>query len=118
VARLGLTKAIDAGAELWFRRALLALARARAVQGDAERSSVLLGASERNAFALELDPEAVRKAEDRRREILGPEDYERAKERGHGLDHESLIELVSRSTDVAGPPASAGVSSCSGAVPS
>ena len=115
---LDVTKALDAGVELWFRRALLALARGHAVQGDAERASVLLGASERNAFALELDPEAVRKAENRCREILGPEDHERAKERGRGLDYESLIDLVSRSADVAGPPASRGVSSSSGAVPS
>jgi non-specific serine/threonine protein kinase len=94
VARLGMTRALDAGVELWFRRALLALARVHAARGSAELAATLLGASGRNAFGTELDAGPIAFVENLCRSKLGDREFALARERGRGLSHAQLLDLV------------------------
>lgn len=93
-ASRALRVALRAGHENWFRMALRHLAGTAAVRGRLEVAAALLGASSRNMPSWGLDPAVYGPLEERCREGLGPDRFERLAERGAGLTHDHLIDMV------------------------
>jgi predicted ATPase/DNA-binding SARP family transcriptional activator len=89
-----LSSALNAGLDNWFRMALRDLARTTAASGRLEDAAVLLGGARRNMPAYGFDPAIWGPIEERCREGLGPGRFERLAERGAGLTHDELIDLV------------------------
>jgi tetratricopeptide (TPR) repeat protein len=94
LARRGMIRALDTGVEMWFRRALQALAQVHARRGSAERAAQLLGASRRNAYAFEVDPAVAELIETHCRENLDEQTFVRANERGYDMSYEQILELA------------------------
>lgn len=93
-AQSGLVRALDSGVEIWFRRALRALAHINARRGDALRGAQLLGASRRNAHLYEPDPAFDELTERLCRAHLDADSFVLAAEQGHQMNHEQLLALA------------------------
>ena len=87
--------ALSAGLENWFRMAVRDLARITAARGGMEDAALLLGASRRNMPSYGLDPTIYGPLEEWCRAALGGDRFERNVERGFGLTHDELIDMVS-----------------------
>lgn len=89
-----LSVALNAGLENWFRMALRDLAGTTAARGALEEAAVLLGAARRNLPAWGFDPEMWAPIEERCREGLGLDRFDRLSDEGFRLDHEEAIDRV------------------------
>jgi non-specific serine/threonine protein kinase len=90
----GLGIALKAGLDNWFRMALRDIACIAVARGEIEDAALLLGASRRNMPAYGLDPTIYGPLEERCRERLGPDRLAQLAERGAGLTHDELIDVV------------------------
>jgi predicted ATPase/DNA-binding SARP family transcriptional activator len=86
--------ALDAGLEIWFRQALRELARVAAAGDRYGDAALLLAASHRNAPAYALDPAIYRPLEERCRDALGDDEFDRLAARGEALSHDELMTLA------------------------
>ena len=89
--------ALDAGLEIWFRQALRELARIAAADDRYDDAALLLAASRHNAPAYALDPTIYGPLEERCRDALGDDEFERLAARGEALSHNELMTLASAS---------------------
>ncbi len=104
MARRGMIRSLDAGVEMWFRRALHSLAQVQARCGAAELAAQLLGASRRNAYGFEVDPAVTELIEERCRADLDEQAFQRAVERGYDMNHEQVLELAQQPGPFDRPP--------------
>jgi predicted ATPase/DNA-binding SARP family transcriptional activator len=93
-ASRGLSVALRAGLENWFRMALRQLAVNAAGRGRLGQAALFLGASRRNMPAYGLDPAIYAPLEERCRAGLGGDRFEELAERGWAMGHEELMGLV------------------------
>ena len=74
--------------------ALRDLAGTTAARGALEEAAVLLGAARRHLPAYGFDPEIWAPIEERCREGLGPDRFQRLTDQGFGLSHDEAIDRV------------------------
>jgi predicted ATPase/DNA-binding SARP family transcriptional activator len=89
--------ALDAGLEIWFRQALRELARIAAGDDRYSDAALLLSASRRNNPAYGLDSAIYGPLEERCRDALGDDEFERLAARGEALSHDELINFAGAS---------------------
>jgi hypothetical protein len=92
--RRGLRVALDGGLGHWFRIALRELARAAARRASWEEAATFLVASRQDMPAPTLEPAVYGPLEERCREALGDERFERLAARGAALTHDQLVDLA------------------------
>jgi hypothetical protein len=107
-ATRALSVALRAGLENWFRMALRDLAGTAAARGALEDAAVLLGAARLNLPAYGFDPAIWDPIEERCREGLGPDRFERLAAEGFGLAHDEVIDRVHTAGTVFGRVARSG----------
>jgi tetratricopeptide (TPR) repeat protein len=86
--------ALDAGLEIWFRQALRELARVAATRERYNEAALLLAASRRNNPAYGLDSAIYGPLEERCRDALGDDEFDRLAARGEALSHDELMNLA------------------------
>ena len=86
--------ALDAGLEIWFRQALRELACTAADDDRCGDAALLLGASRRNNPYYGLDSAMHGPSEERCRNALGDDEFERLAARGEALSHDELMTLA------------------------
>jgi predicted ATPase/DNA-binding SARP family transcriptional activator len=89
-----MTRALDAGVEIWFRIAIRDLAQLAADHGDVRDAARLIGASRRNAHHYGLDATVYQAVEAKCRDTLDAEDFTREADTGYHMTHEELLTVA------------------------
>lgn len=90
----GLSVALEAGLENWFRPALRDLAHIAANRSQFVLATTLASASRRNLPAYFLDPGVYEPIEQRCRDALGDARFDQLAEQGDAMAHHELMSLV------------------------